>query len=81
MKYKTISYDISDGILNYRLNDKKIYLIYNGLSHIKSKIKTKIDLIISNDGSVNNSLDINIVKLDVDTYILQIFIKSLTLLT
>ena len=31
MKYKTVSYDLSDGILNYRLNDKKIYLIYNGL--------------------------------------------------
>ena len=68
MKYKTVSYELSDGILNYRLNDKKIYLIYNGLSHIKSKIKTKIDLIISSDGNINNSLDINIIKQDIDTY-------------
>lgn len=68
MKYKTISYGLSDGVIIHRLNDKKIYMIYNGLSHIKSKIKTRIDLIISNDGSINNSLDINVLKQDADTY-------------
>ena len=68
MKYKTINYLINDGAINYRLNDKKLYLVYNGIKHIKSKINTNIDLIISNDGSICSNLDINISKKDIDTY-------------
>ena len=68
MKYKIISYNLLNSNLNYRLNDNKLFVFHNGLSFSKSNIDINLDLIIDNEGNIDNSLNIKIEKIDSDTY-------------
>ena len=68
MKYKIISYNLVNSNLNYRLNDNKLFIFHNGLSFSKSNIDINLDLIIDNEGNIDNSLNIKIEKIDSDTY-------------
>ncbi len=71
MKIKNIKYELLNSVVNYRLNDKKIYLYHNGLSLSKSPLNIGIDLIIKDNGLLDNSLNINIEKQDQETYLIN----------
>ena len=70
-KYKTINYDMFDGNINYRLNDKKLFFKCNGIKGQKNLIDVSFDLLIFNDGIIKNSLDIEMININKDTYLIK----------
>lgn len=71
MKYKKIEYKLINSSLIFRLNDKRLYLNYIGLSLNKSKLENALNLFIDNLGNVKNNYEILIKKEDQDTYIIN----------
>ena len=61
---KVISYELKSGEINYNINNKKISLVCDGLAFKNHDIK----LILLNDGTLTNSLDIKIEKESVSKY-------------
>ncbi|MCR4897719.1 MAG: hypothetical protein K5892_00685 [Acholeplasmatales bacterium] len=55
MKIKNIKYELLNCTLNYRLNDKNIYLYHNGLNISNNPLNVNVGLIIKNDGTIDNS--------------------------
>ena len=68
MKIKTINYELLNSTLNYRLNDKKLYLYHKGLNINNNPLDFNVDLIINEDGNIYNSLEIEIEKINDDKY-------------
>ena len=71
MKRKEINYNLLDSSLNYRLNDKKIYISILGTKLIKSNLDISLDLIINDDYLATNSLAIELEKNDISSYTIK----------